>query len=77
MPYGTSALATAGSGDVLAGMAAGLMAQGVGAFTAAAIAVWWHGACGQRAGQGLIAEDLIANMGGIQQFSQLRHKTIT
>ena len=70
-------LATAGSGDVLAGMAAGLMAQGVGAFTAAAIAVWWHGACGQRAGQGLIAEDLIANMGGIQQFSQLRHKTIT
>jgi ADP-dependent NAD(P)H-hydrate dehydratase / NAD(P)H-hydrate epimerase len=51
-------LATAGSGDVLAGFIAGLLAQGVAAFEAAAAAVWLHGACGDRIGAGLIAEDL-------------------
>ena len=51
-------LATAGSGDVLAGFIAGLRAQGTPAFEAAGIAVWLHGACGQAAGPGLIAEDL-------------------
>jgi NAD(P)H-hydrate epimerase len=51
-------LATAGSGDVLAGFVAGLLAQSVPAFEAAAAAVWLHGACGSAAGQGLIAEDL-------------------
>ena len=52
-------LATAGSGDVLAGLVAGLMAQGVPAFRAAAAAVWCHGQCGQKAGAGLLAEDLL------------------
>ncbi|WP_089412279.1 NAD(P)H-hydrate dehydratase [Amphiplicatus metriothermophilus] len=51
-------LATAGSGDVLAGMALGLRAQGTPGFETAAAAVWLHGACGQAAGPGLIAEDL-------------------
>lgn len=51
-------LATAGSGDVLAGIAGGLLAQGLGAPVAAAMAVWLHGACGQQYGPGLIAEDL-------------------
>ena len=51
-------LATAGSGDVLAGLAGGLLAQGLAATTAAAMAVWLHGQCGQRYGPGLIAEDL-------------------
>ncbi len=51
-------LATAGSGDVLGGLILGLLAQGMPAFEAAAAAVWCHGAAGQHAGAGLIAEDL-------------------
>ena len=51
-------LATAGSGDVLAGMIAGLLAQGAPAFEAACAAVWLHGAAGRAFGPGLIAEDL-------------------
>ena len=51
-------LATAGSGDVLAGFAAGCLAQGVPGFAAAAAAVWLHGETGAEAGPGLIAEDL-------------------
>lgn len=51
-------LATAGSGDVLAGMIAAMLAQGVAAFEAAAIGVWMHGEAGVEAGPGLIAEDL-------------------
>lgn len=51
-------LATAGSGDVLAGFATGLLAQGLPAFEAAAAACWVHGDVGGRLGAGLIAEDL-------------------
>lgn len=56
--HATRWLATAGSGDVLAGIIAGFMAQGVDTFTAAAIGAWLHGEAGRRVGAGLIAEDI-------------------
>ena len=51
-------LATAGSGDVLADLSPGLLAQGMPAFEAASAATWLHGETGSEAGPGLIAEDL-------------------
>jgi len=55
-------LATAGSGDVLAGMIGGLLAQGMAPFAAAAAGAALHGKAGRIAGRGLIAEDLLAAM---------------
>ena len=51
-------LATAGTGDVLGGMALGLLAQGMLGFAGASAAVWMHGAAAKAFGPGLIAEDL-------------------
>jgi ADP-dependent NAD(P)H-hydrate dehydratase / NAD(P)H-hydrate epimerase len=51
-------LATAGSGDVLAGFVTGLLAQGAPAWQTACAAVWLHSECANLFGPGLIAEDL-------------------
>ena len=56
--HGSPYLGTAGSGDVLGGLIAGLLAQGMPAFEAAACGVWLHGDAGLRHGPGLIAEDI-------------------
>lgn len=60
--HGSPYLGTAGSGDVLAGLIAGLVAQGMPLFDAACAAVWLHGDVGLRSGPGLIAEDIPETM---------------
>jgi NAD(P)H-hydrate epimerase len=61
--HAPAALATAGSGDVLAGIAAGLMARGLAPLGAGAAAAWIHGESAYRFGRpGLIAEDLLERL---------------
>lgn len=52
-------LATGGTGDVLSGLIAGLLAQGLGAFEAACAGCWLHGEAAREFGPGLVADDLI------------------
>jgi ADP-dependent NAD(P)H-hydrate dehydratase / NAD(P)H-hydrate epimerase len=63
-------LATAGSGDVLAGFCLGLLAQGMPAFEAAAAAVWLHGEAAADFGPGLIAEDLSERLPSVMRRLQ-------
>lgn len=63
--HATAYLATAGAGDVLAGMILGLLAQSMPVFEAACAAVWIHGEAGRRFGPGLTAPDLVDQIPGI------------
>jgi len=73
---GTPDLATAGSGDVLAGMALGLMSQGMEVFDAALAAVWLHGALAEHIGPGLIAEDIPDHLPHVLKDLRDRHKLL-
>ncbi|TPN86410.1 NAD(P)H-hydrate dehydratase [Mesorhizobium sp. CU2] len=75
---GAAWLATAGSGDVLAGIIAGLIAQAMPAFEAACAAVWIHAEAGSRFGPGLIAEDLpLALVPVLRELVEARQKART
>ncbi len=58
-PPAPSWLATAGTGDVLAGMISALRARGLAGFEAACAAVWLHGRAAELAGPRMIADDLV------------------
>ena len=58
---GSPWLATAGTGDVLAGACGAMLARGGDAFDAAVAAVGWHIAQARRIGPGLVADDLVAD----------------
>jgi hydroxyethylthiazole kinase-like uncharacterized protein yjeF len=59
---GTPFLATAGAGDVLAGVIAGLIGQGMDSFDAACAGAWLHGRTAEALGAGLVAEDISENL---------------
>lgn len=66
-PTGTNALATAGTGDVLTGVIATLLGQGLGPIDAARVGAYWHGLAGQVAQasrhRGVIARDVAEALG--------------
>lgn len=75
LPVATAALATAGSGDVLAGVIGGLLAQGLEPFTAACVGAWLHAATGLHCAAtmgtaGVLASDLLPSLPHVQ--NQLR-----
>ncbi|KKO04696.1 hypothetical protein LCGC14_0085250 [marine sediment metagenome] len=70
---GTPWLATAGTGDVLAGLVAAQLAQGTPSFEAACAAVWMHGRAAELFGPGLISEDLPAMLPKVHRELDTHH----
>ncbi|MFC1936615.1 NAD(P)H-hydrate dehydratase [Chloroflexota bacterium] len=74
LPVASPALARAGSGDVLAGIIVGLLAQGVGAYQAAAVGIWLHGQAGLQAAEkrgstaGVLAGDLVDEISNLMPY---------
>lgn len=62
-------LATAGSGDVLAGIIGGLLASGMEPFAAGAEGAWLHGEAASEYGPGLIADDLLCSLPSVMRAS--------
>jgi hydroxyethylthiazole kinase-like uncharacterized protein yjeF len=62
-PAASPFLASAGTGDVLAGIVGAMRARGLDAFDAACAAVWLHARAAEEVGPGLIADDLVAALG--------------
>jgi hydroxyethylthiazole kinase-like uncharacterized protein yjeF len=73
----TSWLATAGSGDVLAGFITGLLARGFEASEAACVAAYLHFACAEVLGAGLIAEDIPEALPKVLQLSEINAGPVT
>lgn len=76
---GNSGMATGGSGDILAGMTAGLLAQGLGYKDAAAAAACLHGEAGDRAAKkrgsyGMIASDILEELPAVVQKEAYYHE---
>ena len=77
LPVATPALATAGTGDVLAGTIGGLLAQHVTPFGAACLGAWLHGKAGEQCTidvgpAGAVASDLLPLLPG--QMNHLRRQ---
>jgi ADP-dependent NAD(P)H-hydrate dehydratase / NAD(P)H-hydrate epimerase len=70
-------LATAGTGDVLAGLITGLSAQGMAALDAAVAGVWIHGELARVFGAGMIAEDMAELLPGVLQRLDKKAKLFT
>jgi NAD(P)H-hydrate epimerase len=78
LPIATSALATAGTGDVLAGTIVALLAQGVDAFGAACLGAWIHGQAGLRCAHeigpaGVVASDLLTRIPQVMNALRSMH----